>query len=125
MDGILIDDTYYPKSFRMRAKGIGVKKTFVTDVPITSDYDCPNCGGVGSMTLFCASKGPYQSPWGPGSKDKDGEFMSNRWDGSAWWVGTNYSDECPVCDGLGQAKEIVPFSRNTDRQISRVVKELE
>jgi hypothetical protein len=49
---------------------------------------CQNCGGVGYLFIFIATKGPFVTapPVGVAHWDKD-----------KWWVGETFAFTCPVC----------------------------
>ena len=87
----------FPREFSTLVRGIGVKKAFVSDAVALNPLECDNCGGVGTLTLFLATKGPFQSPEPPNK-----ETVNKYEDPFGWWVGSNYSFPCPVCDGIGR-----------------------
>jgi len=115
------DMTIYPKEFKLYATAPAVKKTFVSDVQASNPLDCPNCGGMGTMSIFCAVKGPFESPDPSGKQDAAGNFYSNHHDKYGWWVGITYSHYCPVCDGLCRAQPVTSMSSD---QIRRKVKNI-
>jgi len=86
---------HFPKKLLELAKGYNVKKSFISALDPVNPNECKNCGGVGSITLFLATKGPFQSP--SSSRSDCNKYE----DGVGWWVGQHYSIQCPDCDGLG------------------------
>lgn len=87
-----------PQMFQNMCNRGYVKAAFISDIQATNPYDCINCGGVGKLYLFVAAEGPYQSPSGNLGK-------ISKWFDSAWWIGENYVDICPVCKGSGKTPE--------------------
>ena len=88
-----MSDIIYPDTFSMWAREPGVLRTYVSDITSPNPNDCPNCGGMGVMSILCVKEGPYETPPHPYS-DKSSHFA----DGS-WWVGTSLTATCPVCHG--------------------------
>ena len=86
-----------PHQLKELINGGGIKKAFITDPTGANGRNCLNCAGVGIMYLFLAHEGPYKSP------STDLSKVSHFFDG-AWWVGSSYSANCPVCHGQGQIK---------------------
>ena len=87
----------FPPQFKNFWSESGIKKAFVSEIKARNNHDCPNCGGVGTLHTFVAHEGPYKSP------STDISKASHFFDG-AWWVGSSYSANCPVCQGHGQVK---------------------
>lgn len=83
----------FPREFTPMWKAAGVKAAFVTEAHPNKPSDCVNCGGIGTMTTFCATAGPFNVPPAP---NHVGHFANGK-----WWSGQNYSFNCPVCNGSG------------------------
>ena len=94
-----MDKVFPPEIKQYAASAI---KAFISDVqPINKQLDCYNCGGAEIFALFCAIKGPFQSPGAPGMKQGE-HYLTSHFDETAgkkggWWVGITYTFPCPVC----------------------------
>ena len=103
-------DKIFPKELKLYATHPSVKKSFISITEPTGALDCPNCGGTETFALFCAIKGPFQSPATPGAME--GEFyLTSHFDETigrkgGWWVGITYTFPCPVCIGKEQQKPL-------------------
>lgn len=86
----------FPRAMLEAASMPGIKRVFVLDFEKPRAHDCDNCGGMGYLYIFAATKGPFQ---GPGAPYRDNE-ASKFFDGK-WWVGSTAGFTCPVCNGLG------------------------
>ena len=98
-------DKQFPKEMKMYATGAKVKKAFVSIVEPTHLRDCENCGGTQVFALFCAIKGPFETPIMPGMKEGD-HYLTSHYDANCgyggrggWWAGITYTFPCPVCLG--------------------------
>jgi len=88
-------DRQFPPEIKLLLRSSGIKTAFISDIPATNPNECRNCGGVGTLTLFIGTKGPFQSP--SSSRDDCNKYE----DGVGWWVGQHHSVKCPVCEGIG------------------------
>ena len=88
-------DRQFPPIVKQLVSSHAVKKAFISDIQTSNPNECHNCGGVGTLTLFLATKGPFQSS----SASRED---CNKWEeGVGWWVGQHHAVTCPQCDGLG------------------------
>jgi len=88
-------DRNFPKHVRLLASASNVKKAFISSIETVNPNECHNCGGVGTLTLFLATKGPFQST----SASRED---CNKWEeGVGWWVGQHHTVQCPDCEGMG------------------------
>jgi hypothetical protein len=78
----------FPREFQSIWAQPGIRAAFVSENISLLPSDCQNCGGLGFLSTFVASEGPYNSPSVKG--------VSHYSDGK-WWVGTTYAAVCPVC----------------------------
>jgi len=106
-------DKIFPKEIKMLASNPKVKKAFISDTPPTNPLDCYNCGGTEILALFCAIRGPFQSPAAPGSKEGE-SYLTSHFDETVgqqggWWAGITYTFPCPVCIGQHQQKPLMEF----------------
>lgn len=53
---------------------------------------CPNCGGVGMMTVYMIQRGPFQSPGGGKVKWLEGPGLA-----PGWYTGEMHYSPCPCC----------------------------
>jgi hypothetical protein len=74
-----------------------VKKAFYLEYE-KQPGECENCGGMGVMSLFLATNGPFREPSG-------GKFVC-KWHDGWWWSAPSgdlhfgtVSAPCPVCHG--------------------------
>jgi DnaJ-class molecular chaperone len=82
---------HFPSEFNAYWRMPGTKAAFVSEVATTNPKDCKNCGGIGTMTTFCALAGPFDAiPAGVA------HFANGK-----WWAGAHYSANCPDCHGTG------------------------
>jgi len=83
----------FPKIFKELWKAPDTRASFVSEIAPLNPHDCENCGGVGSLYTFIATKGPFNSP---------GMMTEvSHWHNDKWWVGKHHSAPCPVCQGTG------------------------
>ena len=99
--------TIYPQEFKALAKNLDVKKTFVSDIQHTNPRDCENCGGAEVMSIFLATKGPFQSPGAPNNRDETSHWDSTVGMKGGWWVGKTYTFPCPVCFGVKRVEPAI------------------
>ena len=103
--------TTYPKDFKLWATGLDVKAAWATQQDVLNEaIDCPNCGGLGTMSIFIAKRGPFKDPTVPGIED-DGHYvngqkkisfhLTNHFAEGMWWAGQVKTSVCPVCEGSG------------------------
>ena len=85
----------FPNQIAEMAGAYNVKAAFVSALDAVNPNECKNCGGVGTISLFLATKGPFQSP--SSSREDCNKYES----GVGWWVGQHYSVNCPDCGGVG------------------------
>lgn len=85
-----------PKELQLMMKNADTKKAFIYEVPKTNPNACENCGGAGTVHVFIAVAGPFQSPPGLG---KVGHYDNG------WWQGNMFSSTCPDCNGVGHLLE--------------------
>jgi len=86
-------DKIYPGEFAVLAKT--AVDVFVGEYEPVGLNDCPNCGGMGVMSMFLMEKGPFESPNHPYAK------LKSRWSDKhkGWIAGTTVTKTCPVCNG--------------------------
>lgn len=84
----------FPPIFNSHWKQPGIKAAFVTESHPHHPGECINCGGIGTMTTFCATAGPFDNP-------PVGKLIAHFGNGK-WWGGANFSASCPVCNGTGR-----------------------
>lgn len=110
----------FPKSFRMLLKTPGVKAAFVSEFGPSLPSDCQNCGGVGTLAVFLATKGPFHSPAAPYNGDEKthetSHFDPNSGPNGGWWVGRTVSETCPDCNGSGSRYTVAESKPFTSRQ---------
>ena len=87
----------FPSEFAVLARQENVKNSFVSDVQAQLSRDCENCGGIGTMSIFLATEGPYEHAAAPYRNDK----KSSHFHDGKWWVGKLMSFPCPACRGSG------------------------
>ena len=87
----------FPPVFQTYWKMAGIKAAFVTEAQPKHPGECSNCGGIGTLTTFCATQGPFDNP--PGGK------LIAHFGNGKWWGGANYSAICPVCNSTGKDPE--------------------
>lgn len=94
--------TEYPRALFDRA---GNGKYFLIDPPDPYLYDCQNCGGIGELSIFIVSKGPfnYVPPTPGGEVLKSVEDSQYGW---IWYTGKVFDAPCQVCRGLGKSQDI-------------------
>jgi len=84
----------FPSEFHAWWRMPGVKAAFVSEITPKRPADCPNCGGIGTMTTFCALAGPFENP--PVGHNVVAHFGNGK-----WWGGQHNTAPCPVCKGIG------------------------
>lgn len=114
----------FPKDFIFRMKDPVTKAAFISEIQSPNPNDCENCGGAGTMHIFIATAGPFQSPPGAGKVGHWG--MGQKKEG--WWEGNTFGGVCPVCEGLGkkhtESREI-PIPPEVSRQIEAIEERFE
>jgi hypothetical protein len=80
----------FPAEFQSIWQQPGIKAAFVSENAPLLPSDCENCGGLGFLSTFVASDGPFKSPSATGA---------NHYDDGKWWKGSTYTAVCPVCHG--------------------------
>ena len=111
-------DKHFPRE--MEQKSIGYKMTFFLDYHADGHDDCPNCGGLGFLYLFCATDGPYETP--AAAYRKDGRV--SKWHDGKWWVGNTEGFRCRDCDGLGLTRVAKTFTYPIQHEITGLVRQL-
>lgn len=90
-------DKHFPYEMKLVIEQPTVKAAFISDIQPKLETDCPNCGGLGTLMVFLATEGPFQTP--AAAYRADGKC--SKWNDNKWWVGNTYSFSCPDCGGLG------------------------
>lgn len=90
----------FPPEFKTMWASPLTKAAFVNDAQPFNPGHCENCGGLGAMMTFIASKGPFDHP------GMYGEV--SHWYNGWWWVGKSYEATCPVCQGSGMKPDYKP-----------------
>ena len=123
-------DKVFPQKLQQMAKDPMVKKAFLLEYPQQSGA-CLNCGGMGFISYFLATMGPFDEP---GS----GHMVSKYHDGK-WWCAPGFvepakddkrtnmrygtvSDTCPVCHGI--RKQSGPYVHPPEELVKRLIKKL-
>ena len=121
----------FPQQLMMMARNPQVKKAILLEYP-QEPGQCENCGGIGFISYFLATMGPFDSP---GS----GSLVSKFHDGK-WWCAPGFiepsrdknktnmkfgtvSDTCPICHGLRSSSHpvYVPMPEELSRKIKAVM----
>lgn len=70
------------------------KAAFINEHESPNPAVCKNCGGIGYLYMFIATKGPF---------DSSPPLGVAHWHNNKWWVGETFSFTCPVCvDEVGR-----------------------
>ena len=101
----------FSREMRVAMKTEGAKKIIYWEIPAVAPHACPNCGGVGFMYLFIATKGPFDN-----SSTKPGEIST--WFDDKWWVGQLYPFECPNCHAESYKAPVVEEPEVTQVEFS-------
>ena len=110
-------DKVFPQELKRFATQPNVKKVFISDVPASiNPLDCVNCGGVEAFAVFCAIRGPFQSPSITGAMEGD-NYITSHFDDTignhgGWWAGITYTFPCPVCLGEHKQKPLQSYPVN-------------
>jgi hypothetical protein len=95
-----------PELLKRMARDVNVRRAFVLDYEMAGD-GCPNCNGMGFVSMFLATMGPLPEP-------ANGRFV-NKWHDGKWWAAPSFNGDdhmnetmrfgtvsvtCPVCNGL-------------------------
>ena len=113
--------TKYPQSFINDVKDKN-KKVFLIDPPQGYKGDCENCGGIGNLSAFYSSKGPFihtpPCPLGEVLKS-----VSDTHYGWLWYTGKTFDLECPECNGVGkkEIKKKAPMSEEEYKQLPKIM----
>ena len=89
--------------------------------PVALD-DCHNCGGIGQVFIFLATRGPYRNVFVGLAKDEIIKSMDDEIYGWVWYAGKTFAGECPDCHGMGRSTEQVLHQYNT-RQPAKQLEE--
>jgi len=101
-------DKHFPKVLQMMATNPQIKKYFLLEYPQEQEA-CPNCGGVGFISFFLATSGPFDEPAGPGGKHP----LVSKWHDGKWWCAPSgdlhfgtISSACPDCSGKPKPRPV-------------------
>jgi hypothetical protein len=107
---------HFPPEFKKYLSMPNIKGAFVSKIEGRHPRDCKNCGGVGTIVLFCAFNGPFRDVPSGIAHFTDGH----------WWAGKNFEEMCPDCKGNGiDPNYIEQPTRQRELDISTVVKHVE
>ena len=114
----------FPSELKFYLKGAGVKAAWMSENKPISPRDCPNCGGLGVMSVFVATDGPYESPANPYAGSTEAP-QSSHWDNGKWWIGEAHTANCPVCHGVRhvEGQELVRPVEDKDKELISRMKE--
>lgn len=87
----------FPDTLKRIMFAAGVKQAFLLE-PTDTHGSCDNCGGVGYISFFLATMGPFDEP-GVGK-------VISKWHDGKWWCAPSgdlhfgtVAELCPVCGG--------------------------
>ena len=91
-------ETKYPQKF---VDDSDAKKVIFIQPPDPYLGDCKNCGGIGHLSAFYPSKGPFNYVPHAG----EGEIIKSVTDsqyGWVWYTGKTFDEPCDQCGGMGK-----------------------
>ncbi len=111
-------DKQFPPEFQQLMQAPNVRKAVVSDLKSPNPNDCPNCAGMGSMVIYIATRGPFNSP-------ASGKDVVTKYADGKWWGGKHYEFPCPVCRSLTKPYQgtASAWERN-EQKASQAIKEL-
>lgn len=104
----------FPPEFESLINAPSTRAAIVSEITSPNPNHCKNCGGVGSMVIFIATRGPFTSP-------ASGRDVVTKWDNGRWWGGKHYEFDCPVCHSLDKPYQGTETVFERDKRVSEQI----
>lgn len=94
----------YPTNFPFYFKDPSTKRAWISENKPIAPTDCENCGGLGMLSMFVATDGPFDTPPNPYLGPPEEPLVSH-WAEGRWWLGHALTGVCPTCHGVKAASD--------------------